>query len=296
MGDEKLVNLLTGNFSQRLSNLKYILLLLAFAAGITAAMNPGKQGGSEKIKRKGIDIAIAMDVSHSMLATDLAPDRLERAKQFAGKLMDAMPDDRIALILFAGKAYMQMPLTTDHGAAKLFVSSATPASVPQQGTVVSDALEISARAFNPADKRYKSIILISDGESHDNDAVKKAKELSGQGVMINTVGVGSADGSPIFDPATGENKKDESGNIIISKLNDELLKSVAGQTNGTYISLQGSDEAVVQISKQLSQIERKAFGDVSQMNFRTYFMWFAAVMFVLLLIENFVPERKKTAA
>lgn len=296
IGDEKLVSLIVPGFSQRRFSIKYIFLFIALAAGIIAAMNPGRMGGEENVKRNGIDIAIAMDVSKSMLATDLAPSRLERAKQFVNKLMDEMPDDRVALILFAGKAYMQMPLTTDHGAAKLFVSAAGPDAVPQQGTVISDALEISTRAFSSTDKRFKSIILISDGEDHDNEAGKKAKDLAEKGVMVNSVGVGSAEGSVIIDPATGENKKDEYGNTVISKLNEGVLKTVAANTNGIYINLQGTDEAVRQVKQQLSQIDRKAYSDTSLMNFRTFFMWFASAMLLLLFAENFIPERKKVPA
>jgi Ca-activated chloride channel homolog len=296
IGDEKLVDILISSFSQRSSYLKFGLVVIALAAGIIAALNPGRHGGAESNTRKGIDIAIALDVSKSMLATDLAPNRLERARQFVLKLMDEMQDDRIALILFAGKAYMQMPLTTDHGAAKLFVSAANPDAVPQQGTVISEALEMSVKAFANTDNRFKSIILISDGEAHDEEAVKTANDLSGQGVMINTVGVGSAEGSMIVDPATGENKKDEAGNVVISKLNEEVLRSVAEKTNGIYINLQGSDEAVLAMKAQLSQIDRKAFNDMSLMSFQTFYIWFAAGMFILLLIENFIPERKRKKA
>jgi len=293
VGDEKLVNALILNYSPKLFNLKYILLFAAFSAGIIAAMNPGKTGGADRVQRKGIDIAIALDVSKSMLAADLAPNRLERAKQFVSKLMDEMPDDRIALILFAGKAYMQMPLTTDHGAAKLFISSAGPDAVPQQGTVIGDALEMSNRAFSSIDKRFKSILLISDGEDHDDAALKTARELARQGVMINAVGVGSAEGSPVPDPLTGQLKTDAAGNTVISKLNEEVLESVAKSTNGIYINLQGSDAAVSLVKRQLSQIERKAYGDISLLNFQTFYAWFVAAMFVLLLAENFIPERKR---
>lgn len=296
MGDEWLVSTLISNFSFKRFLFKHLLLFIALAAGIVAAMNPGRAGDEDNSQRKGIDIAVALDVSKSMLASDMAPDRLERAKQFVNKLMDEMPDDRIALILFAGRAYMQMPLTTDHGAAKLFVSSASPDAVPQQGTVISDAMEISSRAFNPSDRRFKSIILISDGEDHDNDAVKKARDLAEQGVMINSIGIGTAEGSVIVDPATGENKRDEAGNTVVSKLNENILKEIAASTNGIYVNLQNSSEAVSLIKGQLSQIERKAFSDVSLMNFRTFFMWFAAAMFILLLAENFIAERKKVIA
>lgn len=296
IGEERLVNLLIPSFSQTRSLFKYVLLLLAVIAGVIAAMNPGKRGGEDNVKRNGIDIAIALDVSKSMLATDIAPSRLERAKQFLNKLMDEMPDDRIALVLFAGKAYMQMPLTTDHGAARLFLSAAGPEAVPQQGTVISDALEMSTRVFNSTDKRFKSVILISDGEDHDNDAGSKAKELAGQGVMVNTIGVGSPEGSTIIDPQTGDVKKDEAGNTVISKLNDEELKTIAANTNGIYLNLQGTDEAVRQVKQQLSQIGRKAYSDISMLNFRTYFMWFAGAMFLLLFVEKFLPERKGVIA
>ena len=296
IGDEKLVKLLINNFSSGRFAVKFLLLLIAFSLGIVAVMNPRKPGAADNSSRKGIDLAIALDVSKSMLASDLSPNRLERAKQFIGKLMSEMPNDRIALVLFAGKAYLQMPLTVDHGAAQLFVSSASPDAVPQQGTVISDALNMSAKAFNSAERRFKAVVLISDGEDHNDDAVKTAKELAEQGVMINTIGIGSTDGSTITDPATGELKKDATGTTVISKLNEEPLKEIAKETNGIYVRLESSDAAVVLLKQQLSQIESKAFSDVSQLNFTTYYMWFAAAMFILLLAENFIPERKKVIA
>ena len=296
VGDPKLVKLLISNYSHRLFTSKYIILSAAFAIGIIAAMNPRKPATLGKENRSGIDIVIALDVSKSMLAADMPPNRLERAKQFINKLMNEMPDDRIALVLFAGKAYLQMPLTPDHGAAQLYVSAAGPASVPQQGTIISDALDMSATVFNNKDNRFRSVVLISDGEGHDDNALSTAKELAGKGVMINTVGIGSPEGTTIIDPATGTEKKDETGNVVISKLNEEELKKIAAATNGIYVRLQSSDDAVSVLKEQLSQIDRKAFSDISTMNFRNLFTWFAAVMFVLLLVENFIPERKKKSA
>jgi Ca-activated chloride channel family protein len=296
IGDKRLVAELISNFSQKLFNVKFVLLLLALAAGGLAAMNLRKPGDADGGTRKGIDVVIALDVSKSMLATDLQPSRLERAKQFISKLMNAMPNDRIGLVLFAGKAYMQMPLTTDHAAAQMFVSSASPDAIPQQGTIINDALKMSAQAFNTKDRRFKAVVLISDGEDHDEEAIQTSKELADQGMMINTVGVGSPGGSYIMDPATGENKKDETGNPVISRLNEEELKTLADNTHGVYIRLQGSDEAVATVKSQLSQIETRAFGDVSLMNFKTYYWWFAGVMLIFLLAENFIPERKKVVA
>lgn len=296
MGDYKLVKVLTAAYSPVKFAIQFILLCVVFALGILAVMNPRKPGTADKTNRKGIDVAIALDVSKSMLASDLQPSRLERARQFIGKLMNEMPDDRIALVLFAGKAYLQMPLTVDFGAAKMFVASAGPDAVPQQGTVISEALTMSAKVFNPAEKRFKTVLLISDGEDHDEEAVQTAAGLAEEGVMINTIGIGSPDGTTIPDAVTGDVKKDMSGNIIISKLNEQILKDIAAKTNGVYVKLEASDDAVKEIKSQLSQIESKAFSDVSQMNFTTYYMWLVLGMFILLIVEFFIPEKKKVAA
>jgi len=294
IGDKKLVLALISNYSGKKFTSKFLFLSVAFAFGVAAVMNPRVPGGSEGINRKGIDLAIALDVSKSMLATDLQPNRLERAKQFITRLMNQMPDDRIALIWFAGKAYLQMPLTVDHGAAAMYVSSASPDAVPQQGTVISDALKMSAKVFDNSTQRFKAVVLISDGEDHDEEAISTARDLAGQGVMINTIGIGSVQGSEIIDPATGEPKTDPStGAAVITKLNEDELKQIAGATNGIYIHLESSDQAVTELQQQLSQIERKAFGDESLMDFKTYYPWLAGAMFFLLFIENFISEKRK---
>jgi Ca-activated chloride channel family protein len=228
-----------------------------------------------------------------MLAQDLQPNRLERAKQFVINLMNEMPNDRIGLVLFAGKAYLQMPLTSDHNAARLFVISAGPGSVPQQGTVVSEALKMSARTFNNKEKRFKTVVLISDGEDHDLEALKTAAELAEQGVMVNTVGLGSPEGTTITEPVTGEIKKDEFGNTVISKLNEEELRQIATATNGIYHRLQSSNDAVAVLLKQFAQIEKKSFDDNSLLDYKTFFQWFAAAMLLLLLAEFFIPETRK---
>ena len=296
IGDPLLVKQLISSFSQKRFVLRFIMVLLAFSAGILAVMNPRVPGDADNRTRKGIDIAIALDVSKSMLATDLAPDRLERARQLITKLIQQMPDDRVALVLFAGKAYLQLPLTVDHSAASMFVSGVTTDAVPQQGTVISDALQMSAGVFNPADKRFKAVLLITDGEDHDADAVSTAKELVEKGVMINTVGNGSPEGATITEPGTGQPKRDLAGNVIVSKLNEEILKELAEATNGVYVRLQNSDEAIATIKKQLAQIERKAYGDMSLMQFTTYYMWLAAAMLLLLLIESVIPVTQKSPA
>lgn len=206
-GDPKLVRALFKNHSHIKAAIKFSLLLIAFAFGCLALTNPRKPEGTPDVERKGIDIVIALDVSNSMSATDVPPNRLIKAKGFILNLIDKLPDDRIALLLFAGNAYLQMPLTFDHGAASLYVSAASHGSIPSQGTVISEALSKSKLAFEEGSDRFKSVILITDGETHDEDALVKAKELADRGVMINTVGIGSAEGSSIKDTATGIEKK-----------------------------------------------------------------------------------------
>lgn len=293
IGEPFLVKELIRNYSPFLFAVKTGLLSIAFAAGVMALMNPRKPGDTNGVTRRGIDVVIAMDVSKSMLANDIPPNRLARVKSFIHQLLDAMPDDRIGLVLFAGKAYLQMPLTTDREAAKMFVETADPNTMPQQGTVLSDAMKISALAFNNRERRFKTVILISDGEDHDLNALETAKQMTEEGVMVNTIGVGSPGGAPIIDPETGEQKKDASGNLIISKLNEEELKQISSVTNGTYLQLQDPGATITSLLAHLSQIEKKAFTDISLMNFKTYYWGLAAIMFLLLLGELFIPERKK---
>lgn len=296
IGDTRLVETLIRNYSTRRFFIKFILLITALAAGVLAAMNPRRPGASSSGVRNGIDVAIVLDVSKSMLAADLAPNRLERAKHFITKLLQEIPNDRVALVLFAGKAYMQMPLTTDHGAAQLFISSASTDALPQQGTVISDALKMGERVFNNTEDRFKSVILISDGEDHDDEAGQTASALSEKGVMINAVGIGSPEGGIISDPSTGGNKTDEAGNTVVSKLNEELLMGIAGRTNGIYIRLRSSDEAVAMMKNQLLKMDKKTYADITQMNFRNYYGWLAAVMLLLLFTEYAVPEKRKALA
>jgi Ca-activated chloride channel homolog len=296
IGDAKLVKQLIKNFSSRLFATKFVLFSLAFALGVVAVANLRKPGAADNIARKGIDVVIALDVSKSMLATDITPNRLERAKQMVLRLMNQMPNDRIGLVLFAGKAYLQMPLTVDHGAAAIFVSSASPDAIPTQGTVFSEALQMSARAFNTKEGRFKSVVLISDGEDHDEETLQTAADLAQQGVMVCTVGIGSPEGAQIPDSATNDYKRDAMGNIVVSKLNEAVLQQIAQKTNGIYVHFENGEQTVDALMKQLSQVEKKIFVDVSLLNYKTYYMWFTMAMFLLLILEFIIPERRRKLA
>ncbi|WP_207511584.1 VWA domain-containing protein [Longitalea luteola] len=296
IGDQRLVEALIANYSPTNFLLKFLFFALALAAIIAASANLQKPGEMDNVQRKGVDVVIAMDVSKSMLAEDITPNRLERARQLVYKLMDQLPNDRVGLVLFAGRAYLQMPLTTDHGAARMYIQQAGPEVVPTQGTVISEALRAGNSAFNSKERKFKSIVLITDGEDHDPQAVPLAKQLAEDGVMINTIGIGSAQGAPIMDPATNEYKKDETGNTVISKLNEQVLQQLAGATKGVYVKMNDVDATVNAITKQLSTIESTSLDDNAFRDYKSYFQWFLAIAFALLLIEFFLPERKLKAA
>lgn len=296
IGDQRLVQALIVNYSPTNFLFKFMFFALALAAVIAASANLQKPGAMDNVQRKGVDVVIAIDVSKSMLAEDIKPNRLERARQLVYKLMEQLPNDRVGLVLFAGRAYLQMPLTTDHSAARMYIQQAGPEVVPTQGTIISEALRASNSAFNSKERKFKSIVLISDGEDHDPQAVPLAQQLAQDGVMINTIGIGSAEGAPIMDPATNENKKDENGNTVISKLNEAELQQLAAATKGVYVKLNEVDVAVNAITKQLSTIESTSLDDNAFRDYKSYFQWFLAIAFGLLMIEFFLPERKFKAA
>jgi Ca-activated chloride channel family protein len=296
IGDQRLVQALIVNYSPTNFLFKFMFFALALAAVIAASANLQKPGAMDNVQRKGVDVVIAIDVSKSMLAEDIKPNRLERARQLVYKLMEQLPNDRVGLVLFAGRAYLQMPLTTDHGAARMYIQQAGPEVVPTQGTIISEALRASNSAFNSKERKFKSIVLISDGEDHDPQALPLAQQLAQDGVMINTIGIGSAEGAPIMDPATNENKKDANGNTVISKLNEAELQQLASATKGVYVKLNEVDAAVNAITKQLSTIESSSLDDNAFRDYKSYFQWFLAIAFALLMIEFFLPERKFKAA
>lgn len=292
IGDPVLVGQLIRDYSPSKFSFKFILFIVAFTIGVIALANPRLPLGSTAVNRSGIDVMIALDVSKSMLARDIKPDRLERAKQILSKLIDKLKDDRIGIVVFAGRAYLQMPLTTDHAAAKMYLSSATPAVVPTQGTVIGDALKMCHAAFNSKEKKYKSIILISDGEDHDENAVKLAKELAAEGVMINTIGIGSPEGAMIVDPETNEIKQDAAGNPVVTKLNETGLRDIASNGNGIYQLFTNTDEVVSQLETQLKSMGQKKITENSLINYRNLFPWLLSVVLLLLLAEFLISEIK----
>jgi Ca-activated chloride channel family protein len=268
------------------------LIILSFAVLVLAFANLRSATGSEKVSRNGIDVMIAMDVSKSMLAQDVMPSRLDRSKQLLSRLVDKLSNDRVGIVVFAGKAYLQMPLTGDHAAAKMYLNAATTETVPTQGTVISDALASCDASFNSKEKKYKAIILISDGEDHDEDAVKTAARLGQDGVAIYTVGIGSPQGFPLVEETTGQPKTDKEGNPVVSKLNEDELRSIAEKGNGKYIFFQNTDDVVDRLTAELSGMDQRSVTDDSTVNYRSWFQYFLAAALLFLLVEIFISEKK----
>lgn len=294
IGDQQLVEQLFTGYSPRLYLLKFLLLTGAFAICVIGLANLQMGSRMEKITRKGVDVMIALDVSKSMLADDIKPNRLDRAKQFINKLLDKLNNDRVGLVIFAGNAYLQMPLTIDYSAAKMYLGTVSPEMIPTQGTVIGQAIRMSDEAFNQNERKHKALILISDGEDHDETALDAAKKAFENGVVINTIGIGSPQGAPIKDPETGDFKKDNEGNIVVSKLNEAELRSIAAAGRGIYQYLDNTDQAVKNIMDKLDSIEQKEFGENLFTDYESYFQYFLGLGLLLILIEFFLPEKQNT--
>lgn len=292
IGDEELVNALTSDYSPKNYNYKFLLIIAAIALCIVGAANIRKPAKGNTGNRAGIDVMIALDVSNSMLAQDIKPNRLERAKQVISRIIDKMGNNRIGMVVFAGQAFLQMPMTSDLAAARLYVSNAGPDAVPTQGTVIGDALRLCNTALDTKEKKYKAVILISDGEDHDEKADAALKELEDNRVVVYTIGIGSPQGAPIFDPTLNDYKKDENGNTVVSKLNEKDLQKIATQTGGQYLLFTNADDVAGQLAASVDQMEKKQIGGTGIRVYSSYFQWFLLLAFILLLLETIIPERK----
>jgi Ca-activated chloride channel homolog len=296
LGDPVLVEKLFTGYSRRRFTFRFLLIFLAFLFGVIGLANIQKGSRMEKITRKGVDVVIALDVSKSMLAGDVKPDRLTRAKQLISKLADKLDNDRVGLVVFAGNAYLQMPLTIDYSAAKMYLTTVGPEMIPTQGTAIGQAIQVSNDAFNKKERKHKALVIISDGEDHDETAISKANMAFDNGVVINTIGIGSPTGSPLPDPETGTYKKDKEGNTVISKLNEDELKSIAAAGRGIYEHLDNNTEEVVNsLVQKIDSMEQKEFGENIFTDYNSYYQYFLAISLLLLIAEFFIPEIRRSA-
>lgn len=294
MGNPRLIpGLIKGKIAGR-STTKVVLVVTALLSGIIGLANLQMGKDTERISRKGVDVMFALDVSKSMLAKDISPDRLSRAKLLIQTLIDKMNGDRTGLILFAGRAYLQSPLTVDYNNTKMMLSTAGPDVVPTQGTVLGDAIEMADQALSQDNNRAKVVVLLSDGEDHDEKAAEMAKEAVKRGIIIHTIGIGSVTGAPIYDAATGRNKIDQQGNEVISKLNETELKDIAAAGKGTYQLLNNNNRTSDALLSAINKMEAKQSDMVLFAQYKSYFQYFLLLAVVLLLIDGLIPAANKS--
>ncbi|MBN2173663.1 MAG: VWA domain-containing protein [Bacteroidales bacterium] len=294
-GDWVIIRRLLPGLSNSKIITKFIILMIAYIFLIIGLANP--QIGSKLIEgeRKGIDIMIALDVSNSMLAQDIKPNRLERAKQAISKLIDKLGNDRIGIVVFAGNAYVQLPITTDYSAAKMFLTTINTKVVPTQGTAIGKAIELSAGSFDD-ESHSRAIIVITDGENHEDNAVDAAEEAAKKGIYVYTIGMGLTEGTPIpeydqYNRQVGY-KKDMQGNTVVTKLNESMLQQIASAGNGVYVRANNTQAGLSKVYEEINSLEKTEFESKMFSDYEDRFQYFIAVSLIFLIIELLIFERK----
>jgi Ca-activated chloride channel homolog len=295
LGNIELVGPLVSERSGARSLIKFILLILAFTSGIIMLSRPQFGSKIEDVKKQGVEVIIALDVSNSMLAEDIQPNRLTRAKQAISRLVDNLENDKIGLIVFAGDAYTQIPITTDYVSAKMFLSTISPDIVPKQGTAIGAAIELGIRSFTPGEGKSKAMIIITDGENHEDDPVSSAADAAKEGIVIHTIGIGSTEGVPIPVVTVNGRKdylKDIDGNTVISKLDEDILKKIALTANGSYVRASNSNIGLDEIFSEIKKMKKQEMESTMYTEYNDQFQIFAAIALFLLMAEFLIMERK----
>jgi Ca-activated chloride channel family protein len=293
-GEKTLVKRLLPELSGIRPAVKLVIQLIAVSFAIIMLARPQFGSKIEEVKRQGVEVIIALDVSNSMLAEDIQPNRLERAKQAISRLVENLENDKIGLVVFAGDAYTQIPVTTDYISAKMFLSTINPDMVPKQGTAIGSAIDLGMRSFTPGTGRSKAMIIITDGENHEDDPVAKAKEASTQGIIIHTIGIGSAEGVPV-SVVTGGKKdflKDVDGNTVITKLDESILKEIAIVANGKYVRANNSNIGLDEVFNEIRKLKKQELEGKMYTEYNDQFQIFAGIALFLLLVDFLVMDRK----
>jgi len=294
LGDINLVTSLVPEMSKLRSWVKFMLQLIAFSAAIIMLSRPQFGSKIEDVKKQGIEVVIALDVSNSMLAEDIQPDRLTRAKQAISRLVDNLDNDKIGLIVFAGDAYTQIPVTTDYVSAKMFLTTIGPNMVPKQGTAIGAAIDLGIRSFSPGEDKSKAMIIITDGENHEDDPEAIAEEASNSGIVIHTIGIGSTEGVPVPVIINGRKDflKDVDGNTVITKLDEDILKKIAISTGGNYVRASNSNIGLDQIFGEIRKMKVQELESTLYTEYNDQFQVFTAIALLLLLVDFIIMDRK----
>jgi len=294
-GQEKVLKVLMPWRSVRRPWFRFALLLIAFSMLILALANPLVGSRMQEAKHEGIDVMIALDVSRSMLAEDIRPNRLERAKMAVSRLIDRLENDRVGIVVFAGNAITQVPITTDHSAAKMMLRTVSTNSVNVQGTAIGSAIERAMASFQGDDLKNKVIIIVSDGENHIDDPVVQARLAAQAGVIIHTVGIGTQAGAPI--PVYRNNQlsgflRDNEGNTVVSRYDEATLRAIAEATGGVFRHGTGADLGLNSILDEIRKMEKDTFEVVVFADYQSRYHYFVALALLFLVLEIFIFERK----
>lgn len=295
LGEGSLVARLTPEKPTSKHTLKFVLVALAWSSLVLALANPQMGRKTEEVTREGVDLFVAIDISTSMLAEDVPPNRLARTKQFLGQLVDRLGGDRVGLIVFAGYPYLQMPMTTDYASTRSILRTINTDLAGTQGTDIGAAIEMAQLSFERAKSEHRVLLIISDGEDHEQEALDAAREAAQGGMAIFTVGVGSSQGSPVPDLRSGQQvgfKKDNSGSIVLSKLNQEMLRDVAEAGAGQYFHLSKGNNPVAAVRNALAALEKEQYETQQFADFEDQYQWFLVAGLLLLVVEFLLSERR----
>jgi len=293
--DKELLKRLSPNKSVFKSVLKVVVLCLAFLCFTIALVNPKIGTKLETVKREGVDIVFAVDVSKSMLAEDIAPNRLEKSKQLVTQIINNLASDRVGIIAYAGKAFPQLPITTDYASAKMFLNNMNTDMLSSQGTAISEAIKLATTYFDDEEQTNRVLIIISDGEDHTEEAAAVAEQAHDEGIRIFTIGVGDEKGGPIPIKRNGvvlNYKKDKQGETVITRLNEDTLKKIADEANGAYINGKNTTDVVTNIREILNGMDKTEFEAKQFADFKDQFQWFLGLGLFFLFIDVFLLERK----
>ena len=293
-GDTNIIKVLMEDVSTQRPIWKFGIIMLALGFLIVGLAGPQLGSKLKEVKRKGVELVIALDVSNSMMAEDIQPNRLERSKRAISKLLDELHNDKIGLIVFAGEAYVQLPITTDYAAAKMFLSTVSTKVVPTQGTAIGAAIELGMKSFTSEVDKNKAIIIITDGENHEDDAIAKAQEAVDKGILVHTIGMGLPKGAPIPIGNSGNSnfRTDRTGQVVISKLDETMLQQIASAGQGKYIRANNSQTGLKKLFEEINRMEQTEIESQAYSEYEDRFQYFIAVALLLLFLEFIILERK----
>ena len=294
-GNSTLLSQLMPTLGKYKRAIKFFFLFGALGLLILGVANPQIGTKLEEVKREGVDIMIALDVSNSMKAEDIKPNRLESAKQEISRMLDKLQNDRIGMIVFGGESYLQLPLTTDYSAAKLILSTIDVDVVPIPGTAIGSSIRLAMKSFAEGEKKHKVIVIITDGENHEDDAIAAAKDAASEGAIVHTIGMGSPEGSPIplyQDNVQAGFKKDNEGNTVITKLDEQGLQQIADAGDGKYIRATNQQNELDAVLKEIQGMEKKELGAKVVTEYEDRFQYFLGAALLLIVAEFFISERK----